>query len=136
MLNAKNICSSAAWMLSGQKAAGTARQRLQQPCAENCQLIACKDGAQLIGTLRFLALKRQWAKIPQHLQEPQSIPTPLSGSGSVRSLGSRMLLPAAAGHEIFWGLFCPAMRGKDTLGKHEAGRSRKAGRAESPTKLH
>ena len=136
MLNAKNICSSAAWMLSGQKAAGTARRRLQRPCAENCQLIARKDDAQLISTLRFLALKSQQAKIPRHLQEPQSIPAPVSGSGTIRSLGFLTLLPVAAGNEIFRGPFCPAARWEDTLRWHEAGRSRKVDRTESPTELH
>lgn len=136
MFNGKNICSSAAWMLSGQKAAGTARWHLQWPCAENCQLIAHKDDAQLISTLWFLTLKHQWAKIPRQLQEPQSIPGPVSGSGSIRSLGSRTLLPAAAGHGIFRGPFCPAVRWEDTLRWHKAGRSRKGGRMESPTELH
>lgn len=113
VLNAKSICSSAAWMPSGQKAAGTTRWRLQRPCAENCQLVACKDNAQLNSTLQFLALKHQQAKFPQHLQEPQSIPAPMSRLGSIRSLGSRTPLPAAAEHEIFRGAF---------LSGHEVGR--------------
>lgn len=103
ILYAKHICSSAAWMVLGQKAAGAARQCLQRPCAENRQLIAHKDDAQLISTLWFLVLKSQRAKIPQHLQELQSIPIPMLGLGSVRSPGSCPLLPAAAGHEIFRG---------------------------------